>query len=241
MNENHSFRSTLKRCLFFLTILFGMAIGGIIGLIGASFIMENRIYPYWVKSEIPIQNLEIEKILFVDNTDQYPSILSSDKLFIVTKLNEPYIYSMNQWQPILPLSSEEELKTITIGYEDHFIATTTNGKSFILKNDQWVPYEHEVMINFLYFSDDCASKWKSLPRIDRPIVSSSGITNPGHSHNFDVYSRCYILFEDGTIQLWSYYNSGANQLFILGVGGLLGAAFIGLISYFTFRRFFKFQ
>lgn len=56
MNENHSFRSTLKRCLFFLTILFGMAIGGIIGLIGASFIMENRIYPYWVKSGITTLN-----------------------------------------------------------------------------------------------------------------------------------------------------------------------------------------
>ena len=236
-NSEESFRFTWRGCLYIVIVLIVMIIGGIIGLFLSNYIMLNKIYPSWQKTDIYLENLVIEEILSLDNNNLFldSDNFSNDKLFVVAEDNKPYLFTQNQWQPILPLPNDFDLNTISTDIHGDLYASSANNEIFTLKNNQWISYNEEFIVNYLYFSENCASRWNSPPPIKEPILDSAGLANSGH--DFDRFLRCYVLLQNGHLQLWSYSNPFSQQLSILGFGAFLGSLIGGIISFLTIRFF----
>jgi hypothetical protein len=65
----------------------------------------------------------------------------------------------------------------------------------------------------------CATEWKDHPPVSAGIIDSAGVR---FERPLSTIVRCYVLFKDGSLQVWTRSTDVFSLMTIVSVGGLLG-------------------
>jgi hypothetical protein len=219
-----NFRSTLSNFLFTGTMMF---IGGILGLVIGIF-FYNAFLPPWKTLEIDSTRTDTVDILFVD----YHSTLddpTDDILYIKTQSGDIYSVLHNEWSPIPLLPDGKTISEIMKrdGYDDSpMVAITTQNEVFQLVDNEWEVLEHPTEPFWGMKPRQCADWRKRLSF--RKVIDSSGVS---FAHALADSTKCYVLFEDGNLEVWTRTQDAFSLMGTIGISVLLGAVLVSNVGF----------
>ena len=216
-------RSVLSNILFKATLIVG---GGLLGLVAGIFVYEFFLPP-WKTLEIQSTYTNGVDILFVDfyRTDDDPA---DDVLYIRTQLGDIYSVSNNQWLLIPSLPGENAILEIKRrdGYADSpIVAITPDNKVFQLIDNKWEALE-DPKEPFWGVEPKQCSNWRKRLSF-RKIIDSSGVS---FAHALADSEKCYVLFDDGDLEVWTRTQDAFTLMGTLGISVLIGIVAVNTIS-----------
>ena len=109
---------------------------------------------------------------------------------------------------------------------------TENGAIYsnILFQESWGEVGAVPKQDFEYPS--CATEWNDHPPVRR-VISSAGVR---FERPLSTILRCYVLFEDGRLQVWTRYTDAYTFLTIIFSSGFIGLVIGILASILLLRR-----
>ena len=199
----------------------GVAIfGAVIGLLVALGVHEF-VWPPWTVANLPDSPGEIDTtiVLFEMEFDD----VSQDVLYQVTNAGEVYALKGGDWSDIGEAPNGEEvtgLHTVDEGARLYVVALTDNGNEFVLVNGQWAQEQSIAELEPKRTPMDCA--WPEMPVRRETVTASYGLQL---DRPLAKEQRCYVVFSDGSMQLYSRVTNAFELMNTLTIGAVLGAAF----------------
>ncbi len=205
--------------------------GVLVGLVAGQLI-HHFFLPPWHSTQVDTDDLKITEIISITYTFAEEEHLH-DRLFVKTENGDLYTRVKGLWQP-LPALAEGYTPLIfasvkTANDSNDLVLLTGQGQNFQLIAGQWQPVAAVEYAYGWYDSDDCAKAWQPRPPLGANVLDSAG---KQHHHALSVFKKCYVLRQNGSIQVWTRWQDvfsmmGISVTAIIG-GGVLG----GLIGFF---------
>jgi hypothetical protein len=202
---------------FLLKLLFSI-IGCVIGTILGGVLYE--FLPFWTVIPMGQTSDSANHILFVNYTSFEAAGSEKATVYLQTQTGEVYSFSQKKWQMLPTLPDGKTITQIRLkGWDDErIVAITAQGEAYQLLNEQWEFIPNQ---DFKGFSPSaCAAEWY-LPAIG---VKDSAGRSFGHALA-DEYV-CYVLFNDGRLQVWTRTLDAFSLMLVLVIGALVGL-FVG--------------
>ena len=120
--------------------------------------------------------------------------------------------------------------------QDQLILKTTSGEYLLFSEEKWLAIDLENFdhSNFNTQPSSCGEwTFRPPPTYLRKIVDSHGIESEGPLRT-DL--RCYILLENGRIQVWMRHINVFLLFYVVGGGAFVGFG-LGVIMFVKYRRF----
>jgi multisubunit Na+/H+ antiporter MnhB subunit len=126
----------------------------------------------------------------------------------------------------------EIIRTLTDPTDDVLYIYTDGGQLFsnILFQKEWYPVE--VAPKNDYEFPKCATEWKDHPPTKSEIIDSIGVR---FERPISTILRCYVLYKNGTLQVWTRSTDVYSWMITIVAGGLLGFI-IGITTGVTIVR-----
>lgn len=184
--------------------------------------------PPWKTLEIQSTHTDGVDILFVDyhSTEDDPT---DDILYIQTQSGNIYSVFHNEWLPIPSLPSGNVISEIKKrdGYADSpIVVITTQNKVFQLINNKWEMLEDHKEPFWGREPKQC-SDWRKRLSF-RKIIDSSGVS---FAHALADSTKCYVLFDNGDLEVWTRTQDAFTLMGTLGVSALTGIIAVGTIGF----------
>lgn len=184
-----------KGCLttFYIPIL--LILGAVIGLIIRFILPTTRLW--WSKYEVDTQDIDIKEIMLVDYNYEFNSLAREAKDIIYIETIEDQLCAFNleheTWQQIEPYHNGP-IETLAGSYDD-IVATTSEGETLLLNNNQWEPYLNDEEYRLTNESNSC---W-IYPPVRETIIDDEGglLERPLMTETI-----CFVLLENGRLQYW---------------------------------------
>jgi hypothetical protein len=184
--------------------------------------------PPWKIIDIQSTHPDSLDILFVDYhyTSDDPV---DDILYVKTQSGDIYSIFHNAWSSIPPLPSGNTISEIRRrdGYADSpIIAITSQDKVFQLIDNKWETLENPKEPYWGAEPLQCSNWRKRLPI--RKIVDSAGVI---FEHALADSTKCYVLFNDGSLEVWTRTQDAFSMIGTVGASTLLGAIAMSAIGF----------
>lgn len=214
--------------IFLVKILLSLT-GCIIGSILAGVLYH--FLPFWTITPFGQAAADSRDILFVNYL--YPEATSLEKniLYIQNQSGEVYSLAENSMQTLPSLPDGKtilQIQIMTWSFDAPIVAKTAHGETFQLLKGQWevIP---DQKLDFKGFSvEPCAAEWL-LPAIG--VQDSAGTV---FRHALANEYVCYLLFDDGRLQIWTRTLDAFSLMGYLVIG-----AFAGLLAGFNLMAIIK--
>jgi hypothetical protein len=221
-----------KKSLRVFLIAMGRAlIGGIVG-IAIGILVYGRVLPFWTVMSIGSAPKDADDILSVNFKYLSALHLEENIIFIQSQSNEIYFGFDHNWERLSPLPNGHSVSRIWFrDNEEHesILANDDQGEVFQMTNGRW-----ELLTNYTdqfrgFNSVECAKEWY-LPVFH--AVDSAGVVFAHALANEDI---CYILLEDGRLQVWTRATDVFSLFNFIAVVALIGMV-IGISSALIEKR-----
>ncbi|SRR6266498_273770 len=208
----------MKIPAWMLTIVL-MIVGGISGVVIAFNTFPE---PEWHRLVVPSKQKDLSEILFVDHKDFDKT--ENDILYVKTKSNSVYSIQHNEWNLLPTLPNGETINKIgfNIGDTDSPIIATTNKNQFYqLGNTSWKLIPEYQEFHWSNEFDQCAitKEWRHTPPIEAGVIDSKGFV---FEHTISGFFKCYVLYKDGHLEIWSHTASSLQSMGIAQTNCLVG-------------------
>lgn len=196
-----------------LNILFSL-IGCVIGAILGGVLYE--LLPFWTIIPMGQTADNANHILFIN----YPYLGATDSekatVYIQTQSGDVYSFAQKKWQMLPTLPNGKTITQIRLKDwdDERIVAITAQGEAYQLLNEQWEFIPNQDFKGFT--PSACAAKWY-LPAIG---VKDSAGRSFGHALADEFV--CYVLFNDGRLQVWTRTLDAFSLMFVLVIGALVG-------------------
>lgn len=218
-----NFRSILSNILFTGTLI---AAGSILGLVAGMFFYEFFLPP-WKTSAIHSTHTDAIDILFVDYQSTSDNPLN-DILYIKTQSGDIYSVLHNEWSVIPPLPSGNTVSEVLRrdGYNNSpIVAITAQNKVFQLINNKWEILENQKEPFWGMKPRQCASWRKRLSF--KKVIDSTGVS---FAHALADSTKCYLLFANGDLEVWTRTQDAFSLIGTLGISALFGIGVMGTVG-----------
>lgn len=221
-------RKSLRSCLETFAL---MILGGFLGSVFALLAYE---LPLGTISYIGASPDTAVDIMYVDY--HYPAAGNFDKniLYFQNSTQEIVFGPPDSWKTLLPLPDDHVVKSVWrehYGTYEGLVAKADNGASYRLIGDRWERIMDPSKLVRKGNPYHCSSEWML------PVFQVQDSEGRVFSHALADDYVCYILRNDGRIQVWSRTRDAFSLLFSLLIGAGVGAV-IG-INYFRITDFLK--
>ncbi len=201
---------------FLLNIMFSL-IGCIIGsVIGVTL---YNILPFWTIIPIGQAAANTNDILFVKYQYLEASFLENATLYIQTQSGDVYSLTQKKSQILPPLPDEKVVSQVQLKDWDSdapIVAITTLGEVYQLLNGQWELIQDQTQDFKGITPKPCAAEWY-LPAVG--VRDSAGTV---FSHALADEYVCYLLFNDGRLQVWTRTLDAFSLMGVLVISALVG-------------------
>lgn len=214
-------------------------LGSILGLAVGLFLFRNFIPP-WKHYDIRPLPEKASNILLV----KYHLSLddpTNDILYVKSQSGNVYSISILQgtWQmlPPLPAGSVNKLRLKNEFNDSPLIAASEQGKFYQLSSGPWesLPDLKEPW-GWNREPNLCATAWDEHPHLIQKVTNSTGVS---YERPLSTIIRCYVLFDNGSLQVWTRWTDVFGLMLITATSAIIGLL-IGIMgSSAFFARFEK--
>jgi hypothetical protein len=225
----------MKFPTWLLTILFIFG-GGLIGLIIA---LNTFPEPKWDKLVILSKQNDVIKILFVDHHDAEK--VENDVIYVATKSGNVYSILHNEWSLLPALPNGEIINKIGFNVDDSnrsIVATTKENKFYQLNDTKWELINDYEEFHWSNEFDQCAitEEWRHTPPVEAGVIDSTGVV---FEHTISGFFKCFVLYEDGHLEIWSHKASSLEGMGIAQTNCMIGVISGSILSLviWLYRKF----
>lgn len=207
-----------KSLLTFLLAGAFALIGSIVG-IAIGGLLYGTLLSQWIVTSIGQVTDDAVDILFVDYQYLGAVQLEGNTLYVQTPSGEVYSVLRNRWQLLSPLPNGSSISQIWLRdweVDAPIVAITTQGAAYQKIGGQWELIENRVEQFKGVTPTVCAAKWHL------PVAGAIDSAGTVFSHALADEYVCYVLFNDGRLQVWTRTLDAFSLMRTLVVGALVG-------------------
>lgn len=109
--------------------------------------------------------------------------------------------------------------------KDTLYVASEKGKVYSYSLSQKVWHVAEIIPKQDHKFPPCATDWKDNPPVKNVVIDSAGVR---FERPLSTILRCYVLFDDGSSQVWTQSTDVFNLMLTVVISGLLGLV-VGII------------